>query len=684
MDLPTAKPEFICDACKKIDFNRVLDLTSAAPDIEGPVLDADGSRFTLPLQTNCVESTKSGCFELLAVSFLENCQWADAGFKRAQESAMLVVTPKTSSNDEKKIPAVSRANDAGYVVVYPNGTAPGLFRPRIVPESFDSERTRKWLQNCKDCHGSECSGSFRKVAAMKLIDCETLKIIPATASMTWVTLSYVWGPQKGVVSNNYPSLPPLQLPSPIPPLIRDSVTVVKSLGYRYLWVDKYCIDQQNEREKVDHINKMDLIYGGAQFTIIAVSGTGEAQGLPGFGSTKRSKQQIVKLPGFTILSTGPDPTASIAESKWWTRGWTFQEAFLSPRKLVFTEYQTYFECREVSWNESIGGLEFIQSPEQVDFSRSWKASSFLMNLYTSRTILKKYWDGGYLKECGTLLAGTRETDKMLQHRHHELFKLAENYASRKLTFDFDSLNAFSGVLRFLERNSVPPTLNLCGLPYVALSSADDEAVGMYLTAALCWYHLVSTSVRRRCEFPSWTWAGWAGRIRSIRLYRAQRWVSKTRDILLEDEGGHRHPATQYLQAGTHSHYPDTANAVTLTVREVPVTLFSTGGDTDSWGDCTVAGHRLLVKGVQPPAHTPSSFLERLETHAWSCLLLGDYWSRKASKEHDWRFLLVVEWGDPGTATRVGVLLAKGCEGSGGEAGSFFDESNLRWIQVRLV
>ncbi|RSM04341.1 hypothetical protein CEP52_006941 [Fusarium oligoseptatum] len=695
MDVSATTSEFICDACRNIDFSKVLELTSGTPSAKSLVLDADGSRFIPPLQTDCIvcrilstccrqESTTLGRFELRAVSFLENCLWADRWFKGAQESAMLVVTPKASGNDEKDIPMLSRGNDAGYVVIYPNGTVPGLFRPRIVSESFDSERTRKWLQNCKDCHRTDCRGSSQTVAALKLIDCETLEVVPATASMTWVTLSYVWGQRKEVVSNNHPSLPSLQLPSPIPRLISDTIAVVKSLGYRYLWVDKYCIDQQNKSEKIDHISNMDLIYGGAEVTIIAASGTSENQGLPGIGATKRSKQQVVELPGFTILSTGPDPTASIAESKWWTRGWTFQEAFLSPRKLVFTEHQTYFECLEVSWNESIGGLEFIENPEQVDFNRFWKASGFLMNPYTGRTIPRKYWDGGYLKECGTLHVESHETQKMLQHRHHELLKLAEKYCSRELTLDSDSLNAFLGVLQFLERNSLPPTLHLCGLPYVALGSTDDEAVGMYLTASLCWYHLASSSVRRRREFPSWTWAGWAGSITSIRLYEAQHWIPRAREILLEDKGGQIHPAAQYLQTSRQSRGPDSASAVILTALEVPATLFFTAGDTDSWSDCTVAGHSLFVEGVQLPTTTPSVFLERIKTKAWSCLLLGDYWSGNSSKEECRSFLLVVEWEDSETATRVGMLLAQGCEGSGNDGDSLFDESNLGWIQVRLV
>ncbi|KAH6898000.1 heterokaryon incompatibility protein-domain-containing protein [Thelonectria olida] len=185
-----------------------------------------------------------------------------------------------------------------------------------------------WLRNCRDCHGNECAG-------MKLID-------------SWVTLSYLWGKQEEVAFDDHPAVTSLYTPSPPPRLISDAITVAKNLGYRYLWVDKYCIDQQNEPEKIDHINNMDLIYIGAEVTIMAASGINEAQGLPGIGSTKRSKQQVVELPSFTLLSTGPDPTDNIEESKWWTRGWTFQDAFLSLRKLVLTEYRTYFKCITIS------------------------------------------------------------------------------------------------------------------------------------------------------------------------------------------------------------------------------------------------------------------------------------------------------------------------------------------------
>jgi hypothetical protein len=41
----------------------------------------------------------------------------------------------------------------------------------------------------------------------------------------------------------------------------------------------------------------------------------------------------------------PHPAIVIGRSCWASRGWTFKEAILSARRLVFTEYQVYFECQ---------------------------------------------------------------------------------------------------------------------------------------------------------------------------------------------------------------------------------------------------------------------------------------------------------------------------------------------------
>ncbi|KAK0724499.1 hypothetical protein B0H67DRAFT_107151 [Lasiosphaeris hirsuta] len=48
-----------------------------------------------------------------------------------------------------------------------------------------------------------------------------------------------------------------------------------------------------------------------------------------------------------------DPHKSIRGSRWSTRGWTFQEAVLSRRRLVFTAELVYFECSAMNCHKSL-------------------------------------------------------------------------------------------------------------------------------------------------------------------------------------------------------------------------------------------------------------------------------------------------------------------------------------------
>ncbi|KAH6647812.1 heterokaryon incompatibility [Truncatella angustata] len=55
-------------------------------------------------------------------------------------------------------------------------------------------------------------------------------------------------------------------------IVRDAISATKSLGYRYLWVDKHCIDQSNETDIRRQISQMGNIYAQAEVTIIAAAG----------------------------------------------------------------------------------------------------------------------------------------------------------------------------------------------------------------------------------------------------------------------------------------------------------------------------------------------------------------------------------------------------------------------------
>ncbi|KAH6974454.1 heterokaryon incompatibility protein-domain-containing protein, partial [Ilyonectria sp. MPI-CAGE-AT-0026] len=214
-----------------------------------------------------------------------------------------------------------------------------------------------WLSDCEQNHGQWCKHIPSAIDGMKLIDCKSRQIIKAEACMKWTALSYVWGQdsrkkQEPTVIGANPSTGPPHLPSTVSNAVRDAIDVTTRLGFQYLWVDRYCIDQQDATEVAAQIERMGLIYRGAEVTIVAAAGKDESYGLPGVGVTPRMKQDIIKLGSCAILATGQDPAHFIREkSRWWTWGWTFQEGLLSRRRLLFTEHQTIFECNTTSWME---------------------------------------------------------------------------------------------------------------------------------------------------------------------------------------------------------------------------------------------------------------------------------------------------------------------------------------------
>jgi hypothetical protein len=98
---------------------------------------------------------------------------------------------------------------------------------------------------------------------------------------------------------------------------------------------------------------MNLIYAGAEITIINTAGDGADSNLSGIGDAHRPLQLQASIGSTVLVSTLGSPRNHITKSVWSTRGWTYQESILSTRKLVFTEEQVYFECRGMWLQETI-------------------------------------------------------------------------------------------------------------------------------------------------------------------------------------------------------------------------------------------------------------------------------------------------------------------------------------------
>lgn len=125
--------------------------------------------------------------------------------------------------------------------------------------------------------------------------------------------------------------------------------VARRLGLRYVWIDALCIIQDDDHDKVLDIAVMDSIYEAAVLTIVSAWASGPEQGLFGrlgdfshhefLAKTKDGASQTVcvrrELPHF---ENGKLPCLS--------RGWIYQELFLSPRLAFFLDSEIIWQCQE--------------------------------------------------------------------------------------------------------------------------------------------------------------------------------------------------------------------------------------------------------------------------------------------------------------------------------------------------
>lgn len=122
----------------------------------------------------------------------------------------------------------------------------------------------EWLACChkhRRCDPLE-SLSLVAVGNLRLIDCNNRSIVPGPGRK-YVTLSYVWGPRarNDTVGDFIESLPPRS-----PDTIEDAIQVTKKLGFRYIWIDRYCIDRRDALKFKFQLHQMGDIYRNSSLT----------------------------------------------------------------------------------------------------------------------------------------------------------------------------------------------------------------------------------------------------------------------------------------------------------------------------------------------------------------------------------------------------------------------------------
>ncbi|RDH20760.1 hypothetical protein M747DRAFT_331218 [Aspergillus niger ATCC 13496] len=294
----------------------------------------------------------------------------------------------------------------------------------IPQQTVDWQKVNMWVS---DCHNSvKREGSLQakpdtsQITGLRVIDTRQRCITIAPAACRYAALSYVWGATSSDLQATTMNIKDLMRKGSLdsrslPQTIDDAIVACMKMGIGYLWVDRLCILQDDDPSRKAHwLNSMGDIYAQAYVTIIALAGKNAQHGLPG--------------------------------------GWTFQEATLSSRRLLFSDTRVFYEC-------------------------------------SNHKNIKDELTGDYPNTAETAGAA------LLSYA-----KVVSRFTKRKLTWECDVLRAFAGVLH----TGWGPE-NYYGIPLNIFSDAI-----LWRTVKKNPY-----STRHAAPgdaFPSWSWSSIKGRI----------------------------------------------------------------------------------------------------------------------------------------------------------------------------
>ena len=243
----------------------------------------------------------------------------------------------------------------------------------------------------------------------------------------------------------------------------DSISLARALDIPYLWVDRFCIVQDDLVAKPRQLASMASVYSNAYVTIAATEGEDSNYGLPGISKERLRASSYLKLsfsPDCHYIAADPVLSGE-PHTTYHTRGWIFQEWSFSRRTIVFHQQTVSWVCQILLQREDSNHLYSI-----------------------SRRLTRHVWEGW---------------PNIPAYCH-----AVERYSQRKLSQLEDVLAAFNGFM----------TIEGC----VMEGDINFGILELFFDRVLCWRHDVRSLQHRRTDlegnilkdFPSWSWAGWFG------------------------------------------------------------------------------------------------------------------------------------------------------------------------------
>lgn len=234
-------------------------------------------------------------------------------------------------------------------------------------------------------------------------------------TLEYACLSYCWGisktqagqTNKSNLTNYLKGIPLHNLPS----TIMDTIRLCRRLGFRYLWVDRLCIIQDDKEDWAKEASKMCDIYSGSKLTISAPICSESSQsfleerlgkwfpgqsqsGILEFSDEKSNLKSSLWLNNegyhggpwifeqdWTSFCNKPKD-----ETHWLGRGWTFQEWMLSPR-VLHIDSMTIWDCFNGYANElnqrGMREAYLKRNPREFGLGISWRS---IIEEYSTRHI----------------------------------------------------------------------------------------------------------------------------------------------------------------------------------------------------------------------------------------------------------------------------------------------------------
>lgn len=373
-----------------------------------------------------------------------------------------------------------KPNDAYIILCADNPNIVGLdpaFLGRKVDlgtdRGLDYERMKGWIKHCDFHHGSCRHHTLLQTVPLRfeddlrVLDVQSLKLVPMEEDMEYVVLSYTWSENKRLLERNlYESWHTHGLKEEdLEQDVRTAVHLMRKLEKPYLWVDSLCVVHDDLGDRNRHFPIMERIFANASLTICATHSVRPPQAL---------SQHTMNCGGKMSLMVHHPLETYIRDSTWAKGAWTCQDRLLSTRCLIFSTDlgRAWFLCQKESMSQDVCessyqgySADMVHNPVQI-----WN------ELKNPRSKYRAY------------------------------IKCVELYTTRRLPGPEHALRAFEGISNFLSANF--STRFFRGLP------------SRYLDMALLWTSVNSDTEQRtfrgRPVAPTWSWASWTGEV----TYRA--------------------------------------------------------------------------------------------------------------------------------------------------------------------